>query len=137
MTDPKSIRKMPKPSVEAKGVPARQRKAAGGAVASSPAISKGEAATRQSVAAKAKQKLVRDSFTMPKPEYSLLEGLKERATNLRRPTKKSELLRAGVAVLHAMTDKAFLSALGKVTSLKTGRPKGSKAAAKPATGSDV
>jgi hypothetical protein len=70
-----------------------------------------------------KQKLVRDSFTIPKAEYAVLEGLKERAAHLRRPTKKSELLRAGVAVLNAMSDRAFLAALNGVVSLKTGRPK--------------
>lgn len=72
-----------------------------------------------------KHKLVRDSFTIPKAEYALLEGLKLRASNLKRPIKKSELLRAGVAVLHAMNDKAFLVALGAVPSLKTGRPRNS------------
>ena len=81
---------------------------------------------------KVKHKLVRDSFTIPKAEYEVLEGLKHRAVNLKRPAKKSELLRAGVAALHGMTDKAFLSALNGVTSLKTGRPKGSGAAKKSA-----
>jgi hypothetical protein len=69
-------------------------------------------------------KLVRDSFTIPKTEYSVLEGLKVRAANLTRPVKKSELLRAGIAVLSTMSDKAFLAALKGVPSLKTGRPKG-------------
>jgi hypothetical protein len=78
---------------------------------------------------KPKQKLVRDSFTIPKAEYTVLEGLKVRAADLKRPTKKSELLRAGVAALHAMSDKAFLAVLETVPSLKTGRP---KAARKPA-----
>jgi len=77
-----------------------------------------------------KPKLVRDSFTIPKSEYAVLEGLKVRAANLTRPAKKSELLRAGIAALFAMDDKAFLSALIGVPSLKTGRPKGS--GAKPA-----
>lgn len=71
-----------------------------------------------------KDKLVRDSFTIPKSEYESLQGLKERATKLARPAKKSELLRAGVALLKALPDKAFLAALGAVPSLKTGRPKG-------------
>lgn len=73
--------------------------------------------------AKPKQKLVRDSFTIPKAEYVVLEALKVRAAELKRPTKKSELLRAGVAALHAMGDKAFLAVLSSVPSLKTGRPK--------------
>lgn len=83
-------------------------------------------------AARPKPKLVRDSFTIPKSEYSILERLKLRAANLARPTKKSELLRAGIAALHAMSDRAFLAALSGVPSLKTGRPKGSGATKAPA-----
>jgi hypothetical protein len=81
-----------------------------------------------------KAKLVRDSFTIPKSEYSVLEGLKVRAANLTRPVKKSELLRAGIAVLSAMSDKAFLAALDGVPSLKTGRPKGPDTISAPAKG---
>jgi len=72
---------------------------------------------------KVKHKLVRDSFTIPKSEYEVLQGLKVRAANLKRPIKKSELLRAGIGALSGMTDKAFLLALATVPSLKTGRPK--------------
>ena len=72
-------------------------------------------------------KLVRDSFTIPKSEYATLDGLKLRAAKLTRPTKKSEVLRAGIAALLAMSDKAFLAALDKVPSLKTGRPKNNEA----------
>jgi len=64
--------------------------------------------------AKPKPKLVRDSLTIPKSEYVVLEGLKLRAANLTRPAKKIELLRARVTVLNAMTDKAFLAALNGV-----------------------
>jgi len=72
--------------------------------------------------AKPKHKLVRDSFTIPKTEYAVLEGLKLRAANLKRPTKKSELLRAGVKALAAMSDAAFLAGVGAVPAVKTGRP---------------
>ena len=75
------------------------------------------------VEAKVKYKLVRDSFTIPKTEYVVLETLKVRATDLKRPTKKSELIRAGIAVLKTMSDKEFLAAVNGVQSLKTGRPK--------------
>jgi hypothetical protein len=89
-------------------------------------------------AVKVKHKLVRDSFTIPKSEYAALDELKLRANRLARPTKKGELLRAGIVALGAMTDAGFLAALGKIPSLKTGRPKHVKAtaekpAAKPAT----
>ena len=84
-------------------------------------------------ATKAKHKLVRDTFTIPKSEYTVLEGLKLRAANLARPVKKSDLLRAGIAALYAMADKAFLAALNEVPSLKTGRPKGANGASAAAT----
>lgn len=69
-----------------------------------------------------KPKLVRDSFTIPKPEYSVLDDLKARATKLASPAKKSELLRAGIKALAAMPDAAFQAALKAVPAIKTGRP---------------
>lgn len=70
-----------------------------------------------------KPKLVRDSFTIPKGEYQVLEALKARALGLETQVRKSELLRAGIQVLDAMSDRAFLKALGAVPTLKTGRPR--------------
>lgn len=92
----------------------------------------GKKAASPAVAAKPKHKLVRDSFTIPKLEYTVLESLKVRAASLARPVKKSELLRAGISALNAMGDKAFLAAMNGVPSLKTGRPSGAKPVA-PAT----
>ena len=69
-----------------------------------------------------KPKLVRDSFTIPKAEYTVLEQLKLRAAQSGTPAKKSEVLRAGLKVLAAMEDAAFVAALGAVPALKTGRP---------------
>jgi hypothetical protein len=69
-----------------------------------------------------KVKLVRDSFTIPKPEYLILDNLKLRAADLKHPVKKSELLRAGIKALAAMTDAQLLLALKAVPMLKTGRP---------------
>lgn len=79
-------------------------------------------------AAKIKNKLVRDSFTIPKTEYAVLTALKDRALSLTRHVKKSELLRAGIGALNAMHDKEFLETLDTVPSLKTGRPKRDKEA---------
>jgi hypothetical protein len=73
-----------------------------------------------------KPKLVRDSFTIPKLEYVVLEALKQRATKLTRSVKKSELLRAGIKALAALSDAAFLSALDRVPAIKTGRPASGK-----------
>jgi hypothetical protein len=69
-----------------------------------------------------KPKMVRDSFTFPKDEYTVMDTLKLRAAKLGHPIKKTELLRAGVKAIAAMTDAALLSALKAVPSLKTGRP---------------
>jgi hypothetical protein len=69
-----------------------------------------------------KPKLVRDSFTIPKNEFIVMEGLKLRAAKLGRPAKKSEVLRAGVMALAAMGDAAFLACVTGVPAVKTGRP---------------
>ena len=73
-----------------------------------------------------KPKLVRDSFTIPKAEYLVLDDLKQRAAKLTRPAKKSELLRAGIKALAALSDAAFLTALEQVPAIKTGRPAAGK-----------
>jgi response regulator RpfG family c-di-GMP phosphodiesterase len=70
-----------------------------------------------------KLKQMRDSFTIPKTEYVVLNELKERSASLTHAVKKSELLRAGIKALAAMTDANFLSALKAVPAIKTGRPK--------------
>ena len=73
-----------------------------------------------------KPKLVRDSFTIPKDEYVVIDALKTRAGKLGQPIKKSELLRAGIKALAAMSDIQFKAALSNVPTIKTGRPKNPK-----------
>lgn len=69
-----------------------------------------------------KTKLVRDSFTIPKTEYAAIDELKTRAVALGTSVKKSELLRAGLMALQALSDAAYKRALAVVPALKTGRP---------------
>ena len=69
-----------------------------------------------------KLKMERDSFTMPKVEYAQFAVLKDRLVKLGQPAKKSELLRAGIMLLSAMTDAALKTAMSKVPTIKTGRP---------------
>lgn len=59
-----------------------------------------------------KPKLVRDSFTIPKAEYKVIEDTKVRAATLGRPVKKSEILRAGLKANAGLGDAAFIAALG-------------------------
>ena len=70
-----------------------------------------------------KPKMERDSFTIPKAEYAQLYVLKERLAKLGAPAKKSELLRAGIMQLTALSDAALKTALSKVPTIKTGRSK--------------
>lgn len=69
-----------------------------------------------------KLKLVRDGFTIPAGEYAVLGDLKQRALAAGHPAKKGELLRAGIKLLAALSDKALLAALANVPAVKTGRP---------------
>ena len=72
-------------------------------------------------------KLIRRKFKIPRNEYAVLEDLKERASKVGFPAKKSELLRAGVKALAALPDGPFLSVLNAVLAIKTGRTKNKKA----------
>ncbi|MEO6319527.1 MAG: hypothetical protein ABJA84_10615 [Polaromonas sp.] len=70
-----------------------------------------------------KDKLIRDSFTIPKAEYAVIDELKQRtARQLDRPAKKSELLRAGIKLLATLSNAALATALAQVPTIKTGRP---------------
>lgn len=92
-----------------------------------PAAAKPVAAKPTKSEAKPKKpKLVRDSFTIPKDEYAGIDTLKERSVALGRPAKKSELLRAGLMALLAMSPNALHAALEAVPTIKTGRPKSDK-----------
>jgi hypothetical protein len=131
-TKPETAPKAPKASKAAK--PAKK------AVAEKAPASKPATATKAASAVKPtkatepkgkKPKLVRDSFTIPKDEYAVLDTLKVRATALAHPVKKSELLRAGLKVLAGLSDSALRSALQAVPSIKTGRPKADTAEAAP------
>jgi len=73
--------------------------------------------------AKVRIKLVRDSFTMPREDFERIARLKSRAIDLKRPAKKSELLRAGLQTLERLDDAGLLVVLNALQSIKTGRPK--------------
>ena len=112
-----------KPAAKA---PATKRTASK-AIVAKPAAAKPVAAKPTKAEAKPKKpKLVRDSFTIPKDEHAGIDTLKERSVALGRPAKKSELLRAGLMALLAMSPNALHAALEAVPTIKTGRPKSDK-----------
>lgn len=72
---------------------------------------------------KVRPRLVRDGFTMPESDFSLIGTLKARALGAAHPAKKSELLRAGLHALSAMDTPTLVAALSRLEPVKTGRPK--------------
>ncbi|MCK9202287.1 MAG: hypothetical protein WA056_06490 [Gallionella sp.] len=70
-----------------------------------------------------KVKVVRDSFTMPQNEYLKIAEIKEAALQAGVPVKKSEVLRAGLKALVAMSPAQLKRALAGLEKIKTGRPK--------------
>lgn len=69
-----------------------------------------------------KQKLVRDSFTMPEAEYEALAEMKKTCIKAGVAVKKSELLRVAVSLLRKMDVTQIEQALGTLTPVKAGRP---------------
>jgi hypothetical protein len=67
-------------------------------------------------------KLVRDSFTMPEAEHAVIAGLKKRCLTLGVAAKKSEILRAALAVLSRLSDADLATAIQGLAVIKTGRP---------------
>lgn len=118
---PASKKAAAKPAKPAAKAPAKAVKPAVKPVAK-PAAKPAVKATVAKVAKEKKIKMVRDSFTMPKPEFAVLDTLKIRAAKMGYPVKKTELLRAGIKVLAALSDATFLAAVRAVPNLKTGRP---------------
>ena len=70
-----------------------------------------------------KPKMVRDSFTMPEPDYALIAGLKLRCATQGAEVKKSELLRLGLQALARMGDEDLATVVKALDKLKTGRPR--------------
>jgi len=67
-------------------------------------------------------KVVRDSFTMPDSDHKLIERIKVRVMKAGVGTNKSEVLRAGLAVLDKMADRELIKVFEKLPKVKPGRP---------------
>jgi len=122
------VRKTPVAPRPAPGAPPAATPRAPSPATTTPAHGPGKTGTTAQVAkatklAKQRVKLVRDSFAMPEADFALIDVLKARAIEARRPAKKSELLRAGLKTLHALAPAELVAALDALTPIKTGRPK--------------
>lgn len=69
-----------------------------------------------------KEKVIRDSFTMPKADHERIAVLKRKCLDAGITVKKSELLRAGIQLLDAASSKRLLAAISALETVKTGRP---------------
>jgi hypothetical protein len=72
------------------------------------------------------EKVVRDTFTMPREDYEQLAVLKQRCLDAGVAVKKSELVRAALLLLASEPTKRLLAAIKAVEPVKTGRPPKSK-----------
>lgn len=86
-----------------------------------PTVTKPQAAKTKPVKEK-KVKVVRDSFTIPKTEFTQIADMKKRAMALGVEIKKSELIRAGLQMISNLPDASFKKALAAIPTVKTGRP---------------
>lgn len=110
------------PAAKAAPAPAKPAKVAAPAKAAVPAkVDKPEKAKKAGKREPA-QKVVRDSFTMPKDDYDLIAELKKKCAEIGIGAKKGELLRAGLKALSTLTPAQLKTRLAGVEKIKTGRP---------------
>jgi len=85
-------------------------------------VPKTDAAPVEKAKREKKEKVVRDSFTMPKSDYAKIAALKQKCLDAGVHVKKSELLRAGLALLEGISEKRLAAVLSDLETVKTGRP---------------
>ncbi|WP_321880415.1 hypothetical protein [Paraburkholderia bannensis] len=81
-----------------------------------------EAAAKTKAKQAKKEKVIRDSFTMPKADHERIAVLKRKCLDAGISVKKSELLRAGIQLLDSASSKRLLAAITALETVKTGRP---------------
>jgi hypothetical protein len=81
-----------------------------------------ESAPEEKVKRPKKEKVVRDSFTMPKSDYDKIAALKQKCLANGVHVKKGELLRAGLLILETANIEQLTAAVAAVETVKTGRP---------------
>lgn len=69
-----------------------------------------------------KGKVVRDSFTMPAVEYARIDDLKRRCLSAGLHVRKTDILRAAIALLAGMETKGAVDQILALPPIKTGRP---------------
>lgn len=70
-----------------------------------------------------KIKIVKDSFTIPEEEYSLISKCQEKLLNYKKVFNKSEIIRLGLIALNNLKDEEILKLSEGLLRIKTGKPK--------------
>lgn len=73
-----------------------------------------------------REKVVRDTFTMPRSDYEKIAVLKQRCLEAGVDAKKSELLRAALLLLASEPAERLFATIAALKPVKTGRPPKSK-----------
>lgn len=71
-----------------------------------------------------KEKVIRDSFTLPSDDYELIATIRQRCLKSAVNATKSEVIRAGLHILQSLSDEELIRAIESLEKVKTGRPAG-------------
>ena len=113
----------PVASTAVKAAPAKPEKSNGKGVVKSAASEPVAALVKEKTK---KEKLVRDSFTMPETEYAVLSQVKKACLSAGIEVKKSQLLRIGLLLLSKTNVASLKTLIANLEPLKAGRPKKDK-----------
>ncbi len=69
-----------------------------------------------------KQKVIRDSFTLPLRDYELIATIRQRCLKLAVNATKSEVIRAGLHIQMSLSDEELIFVMERLEKVKTGRP---------------
>ena len=69
-----------------------------------------------------KERVIRDSFTLPSRDYELITAVRQRCLNKAININKSEVIRAGLHALMEMPEEDLLGLVNNLKKVKTGRP---------------
>ena len=69
-----------------------------------------------------KQKVIRDSFTLPGGDYELIATIRQRCLKLAVNATKSEVIRAGLHIQMSLSDEELIEVMERLEKVKTGRP---------------
>ncbi len=69
-----------------------------------------------------KERVIRDSFTLPSGDYDLIAVIRQRCLSSAINATKSEVIRAGLHALMEMTEEELVRLVSSLEKVKTGRP---------------